>query len=112
MSEKKYLYLASIFLVGAFLFSLLNFNIVESAYISTVVPNEVNNADETDIVINGAEFKPYSEIYLGNFKLENVTVHTYNKITATIPKGLDAGIYDLRIVLKDNPTAIIPNSVK
>jgi hypothetical protein len=90
---------------------------VSAMDIISMKPNQADNAKtETEILVEGFNFKENSELYLYNAKVErklkDVKIISENQIKAKLESGLDAGIYALRIESKDLISAILPNAIK
>ena len=64
-------------------------------------PASAANDIDTSITITGTDFAANPTVSLGSTALTNVTWANSTTLTATVPWGLDPGIYDLRVVNPD-----------
>lgn len=76
--------------------------------ITSVTPEEGDNATSTDIVIVGSGFQSGAEVLLDARNI-GVTETQSGRIRATVPEGLDPDVYDLIVTNPDGETAILMN---
>ncbi len=76
--------------------------------ITSVTPDQGDNATSTDIVIVGAGFKSGAEVLLDARNI-GVTETQSGRIRATVPEGLSPAIYDLVVTNPDGETGILMN---
>jgi photosystem II stability/assembly factor-like uncharacterized protein len=110
---KKYLFCLT--LVGLLVFALSGTALADpvTPTVSTIDPATAPNDIDTPVTIIGANFTELDgsdtfvgppTVTLGTTTLTNVTWVDANTLTATVPWGMDAGIYDLTVTNPDTGT--------
>jgi len=117
MKKKLSFLIMTVFVLSFLMQSFINPSKVSAMDILKVIPKEISNESlETDILIEGFNFKEYSKVYLYNEEiereLEKVEVYSENQIRAKLKGGLDEGIYSIRIEHKDKIATVISQAIK
>ena len=78
--------------------------------VTAVDPASAPNDLDTPIVLTGTGFTAGMTVTLGNTRLPDATWVSSTTLTATVPWGLDAGVYTLTVTNPDDQSGSLPNA--
>jgi len=117
--KKKVIYLITSIFVLMMIFS--NFNVLDKTFannIKGVYPNEISNEDKTRVDIQGSDFEYGCDAFIYDdegyvIPLADLEYVSNNVISATVPAGLDNGLYSVMVAnMSDDFKTIIPNAIR
>ncbi len=80
-----------------------------SPTVALVDPSSAPNDLDTPIVITGTSFEDGADVLLEGTSLEDVSWVSDKRLEATVPWGMDPGIYDLTVVNPDTQSGSLPD---
>ncbi|MBN1247697.1 MAG: IPT/TIG domain-containing protein [Anaerolineae bacterium] len=78
--------------------------------VTAIIPNTAPNDLDTPVVISGTGFAVGCTVTLGSNVLADVGWASENTISATIPWGVEPGIYSLKVENPDGGSGTLPNA--
>jgi len=75
--------------------------------ITSIDPADSFNAEETPVVIVGDGFDEIAEVFVGPKVLADVKAKSPNVLNATVPKGMSAGVYDVKVFNKRGQSLVL-----
>jgi hypothetical protein len=75
-----------------------------------VDPSSAPNDLDTPLVITGTDFAAIPTVTLGSMVLEDVGWVSSATLTATVPWGMDPGVYTMTVANPDGITGTLPNA--
>jgi hypothetical protein len=79
-----------------------------SITVDSITPASGPNSAETAITIKGTNFSGKFQVFVGSAECTGVSQISRNILTAVVPSGIEAGIYDVTITSKEGGSAIDP----
>lgn len=83
---------------------------VTSPALISIDPTTAPNDLDTPVVITGSDLVNISAVYLGETQLTQVGWVSSTTLNATVPWGMDAGIYTLKVVNQDGGEALLADA--
>jgi hypothetical protein len=106
--KKKTLYILAVIVMLQFVVLVRP---VEAVSVLSVTPSSVSNAAQTNLTVTGTDFVDGSVVQLNGSIALATTFIDASTLTAVLPQGFQAGVYNVAVVNPDLSSAVLPNGL-
>jgi hypothetical protein len=75
--------------------------------IGSITPTMAANTDATTVTIQGTNFAGELEVFIGSAAATDVALLSVNLLTAVVPAGIPAGVYDVTVTTSGGDTGVM-----